>query len=54
MIYLSDCWPGKLILGIVDIEDAIAASLGVDAIVVSIHGVQLDGAPVVLVYHFYC
>jgi L-lactate dehydrogenase (cytochrome) len=41
-------WPGKLILkGILDVEDArIAASMGVDAIVVSNHGGrQLDSAP---------
>lgn len=41
-------WDGKLILkGILSVEDArIAASLGVDAIVVSNHGGrQLDGAP---------
>jgi L-lactate dehydrogenase (cytochrome) len=41
-------WPGKLILkGILDVEDArLAASAGVDAIVVSNHGGrQLDSAP---------
>jgi L-lactate dehydrogenase (cytochrome) len=41
-------WPGKLILkGILDIEDArTAASMGIDAIIVSNHGGrQLDSAP---------
>ncbi|GLQ89905.1 alpha-hydroxy acid oxidase [Dyella flagellata] len=46
--WIRELWPGKLIIkGILDSEDArIAASLGVDAIVVSNHGGrQLDGAP---------
>ena len=46
--WIRELWPGKLILkGIMDEEDArIAASHGVDAIVVSNHGGrQLDGAP---------
>jgi L-lactate dehydrogenase (cytochrome) len=41
-------WPGKLIIkGILDAEDAkVAATLGIDAMVVSNHGGrQLDGAP---------
>ena len=46
--WIRELWPGKLIIkGILDPRDArIAASLGVDAIVVSNHGGrQLDGAP---------
>jgi len=46
--WIRALWPGKLVLkGILDPEDArIAASHGVDAIVVSNHGGrQLDGAP---------
>ena len=46
--WIRQLWPGKLILkGIMDEEDArLAASHGVDAIVVSNHGGrQLDGAP---------
>lgn len=46
--WIKEQWGGKLILkGIMDREDAaIAASLGVDAIIVSNHGGrQLDGAP---------
>jgi L-lactate dehydrogenase (cytochrome) len=46
--WMRKVWPGKLVLkGILDAEDAKrAASLGVDAIVVSNHGGrQLDGAP---------
>jgi L-lactate dehydrogenase (cytochrome) len=46
--WIREIWPGKLIIkGILDPRDArIAASLGVDAIVVSNHGGrQLDGAP---------
>src|SRR5690606_25495040 len=46
--WIREMWPGKLILkGIMTAEDArIAASEGVDAIVVSNHGGrQLDGAP---------
>jgi L-lactate dehydrogenase (cytochrome) len=45
--WIKEQWGGKLILkGILDVEDAkIAASCGVDAIVVSNHGGrQLDGA----------
>ncbi len=46
--WVRKLWPGKLVLkGILDAEDAkTAASIGVDAIVVSNHGGrQLDGAP---------
>lgn len=46
--WIRELWPGKLIIkGILDPRDArIAASLGVDAMVVSNHGGrQLDGAP---------
>ncbi len=46
--WIRSLWPGKLVLkGVLDPEDArIAASHGVDAIVVSNHGGrQLDGAP---------
>jgi len=46
--WIREIWPGKLILkGILDPEDAtIAATAGVDAIIVSNHGGrQLDGAP---------
>lgn len=46
--FLRDIWKGKIVLkGILDAEDAaIAASHGVDGIVVSNHGGrQLDGAP---------
>jgi L-lactate dehydrogenase (cytochrome) len=46
--WVRSLWPGKLILkGILDVEDArMAASMGVDAIVVSNHGGrQLDSAP---------
>lgn len=46
--WVKEQWGGKLILkGILDAEDAaIAASVGVDAIIVSNHGGrQLDGAP---------
>lgn len=46
--WVQEQWGGKLILkGIMDAEDAaIAASMGVDAIIVSNHGGrQLDGAP---------
>ncbi len=46
--WIRGLWPGKIILkGILDVDDAkIAATLGVDGIVVSNHGGrQLDGAP---------
>jgi L-lactate dehydrogenase (cytochrome) len=46
--WLRSLWPGKLIVkGILDTEDAeIAASMNIDALVVSNHGGrQLDGAP---------
>ncbi len=46
--WVRTLWPGKLILkGILDVEDArMAASMGVDAIIVSNHGGrQLDSAP---------
>jgi len=46
--WLRALWPGKLIVkGILDAEDArVAASLNIDALVVSNHGGrQLDGAP---------
>lgn len=46
--WIRSLWPGKILIkGILDVEDAkIAATLGVDAIVVSNHGGrQLDGAP---------
>ena len=45
---IRDLWDGRFIVkGILDVEDArLAASLGVDAVVVSNHGGrQLDGAP---------
>lgn len=46
--WVRTVWPGKLILkGILDVEDArTAASMGIDAIIVSNHGGrQLDSAP---------
>jgi L-lactate dehydrogenase (cytochrome) len=46
--WIRSLWPGKIVIkGILDAEDAkIAATLGIDAIVVSNHGGrQLDGAP---------
>ena len=46
--WIRSLWPGKIVLkGILDVEDArIAATTGVDGIIVSNHGGrQLDGAP---------
>ena len=46
--WIRSLWPGKIVIkGIIDVDDAkIAATLGIDAIVVSNHGGrQLDGAP---------